>query len=164
MMEYVNNLLGPHAPAVIQFVKYALGGVAATSVDIAVFYFLSWLVIPALRENDPMVRLLRLRVRPVSEAARPRRFIINTALAFCVSNFVAYLINILWVFKAGKYAWYVELAMFYAVSGISLFIGTFLGWLLIKRLHFSTTFSYVTKMISSLLINFVCRKFIIFKG
>jgi len=35
---------------------------------------------------------------------------------------------------------------------------------MIKWFHLSTTASYVSKMIASLLINFVCRKFIIFKG
>lgn len=164
MNGIIEQFMGHDAGPVVQFIKYAIGGGIATSVDIFFFYAMSWLVIPALRENDPIVKLLRLQVRPVTEDQRSRRFVINTCVAFLFSNLAAYFINIFWVFHAGKYPWYVEMAMFYAVSGVSIFIGTFLGWLLIRMFHLSTTSSYVTKMIASLLINYACRKFIIFHG
>lgn len=130
----------------------------------AVFFLLAWKVFPALRENDPVARRLGLRVRPVEEEQRSRRFVICTALAFVFSNLTAYLINIYWVFEPGRHPWYVEVALFYAVSGISIVIGTAIGWSMIRYLHLSTSFSYAGKLIASLLINFVCRKYLVFKG
>lgn len=164
MDDLLQQFLQRDAGPVVQFIKYAIAGGIATGVDIMVFYLVAWKLIPALREDDPIVKRLKLSVRPVTEAQRSRRFIYVTLIAFMFSNLTAYLINIFWVFEPGRHAWYVELLLFYAVSGISIFLGTAIGWVMIKWFHLSTTASYVSKMIASLLINFVCRKFFVFKG
>ena len=164
MNDLWQQFIGHEAGPLVQFIKYVLAGGVATAVDVFCFYTLSWKLLPAMKENDPVARLLKLKITPIDEQTRSRRFIINTIIAFIFSNFTAYLINIFWVFSAGRHAWWVELALFYAVSGASIFIGTTIGWVLIRVFHLSTTFSYVTKGIAALLINFVCRKFIIFKG
>lgn len=164
VQEFFQQFLQRDAGPLVQFVKYSLAGGVATAVDMAVFFFLAWRIFPALRENDPIVTRLHLTVHHVEEQQRSRRFIICTAFAFLFSNLTAYLINIFWVFEPGKYHWLVELALFYAVSGVSICVGTFLGWSMIRYLHFSTTFSYAGKLIASLLINYVCRKYFVFKG
>lgn len=148
----------------VQFIKYALVGGVATAVDIFVFYLFAWKFIPALRETDPVVRFLKLKVNPVTEQQRSNRFIIITAIAFLVSNFICYLLNVWWVFEPGRHVWYVEMGLFYIGSGISIVLGTATGWVMIKYFHTSTTASYLAKMIASLLINYATRKFIIFKG
>ena len=164
MQEFLQQFLQRDASPLVQFLKYAIGGGVATGVDMLVFFFVAWRIFPALRENDPVVTRLRLTVRHVEEDERSRRFIMCTAVAFIFSNLTAYLINIYWVFEPGRYAWYVELLLFYAVSGISIVLGTALGWALIRYLHLSTSFSYIGKMLASLLINYVCRKYLVFKG
>ena len=164
MDEIIQQFLQRDAGPVVQFIKYAIAGGIATAVDITVFYIVAWKIIPALRDDDPVVKRLKLTVHPVTEEQRSRRFIYVTLIAFMFSNLTAYLINIFWVFEPGRHAWYVELALFYAVSGLSIFLGTAIGWVMIKWFHLSTTASYISKMIASLLINFVCRKFIVFKG
>lgn len=164
MESLIQQFLSRDAGPFVQFIKYALAGGIATAVDIAVFYLVAWKFIPALREDDPVVKRLGMKVKPVTEAQRSARFVYVTLIAFLFSNLTAYLINIAWVFESGKHAWWIELLLFYAVSGISIFIGAGIGWVMIKWFHLSTTASYASKMIASLLINFVCRKFIIFKG
>lgn len=164
MDAFLQQFLQRDAGPLVQFIKYAIGGGVATAVDMAIFFTLSWLLIPALRDNDPLATRFHLRVRPVDEDQRSRRFVINTAIAFLFSNLTAYLINIYWVFEPGRHAWYVEVALFYAVSGISIVVGTALGWGMIRYFHLSTTFSYVGKLLAALLINYVCRKYIVFKG
>ena len=49
------------------------------------------------------------------------------------------------------------------VMSVVVVVGTALGWFLIRRLEFSTTASYACKMLASLMINYVCRKFLVFK-
>ncbi len=164
MDEVLQQFLQRDAGPVVQFIKYAIAGGVATAVDIFVFYLVAWKFLPALRGDDPLVVRLKLKVHPVTEEQRSRRFVYVTLIAFMFSNLTAYLINIFWVFEPGRHAWYVELALFYAVSGISIFLGTGIGWILIKWFHVSTTASYISKMIASLLINFVCRKYFVFKG
>ncbi|HMP77434.1 MAG TPA: GtrA family protein [Kiritimatiellia bacterium] len=164
MQEILQQFLQRDATPLVQFFKYAIAGGFATGVDMLVFFFFAWRVLPALRENDPLATRLHLKVRHVEEDDRSRRFILCTLIAFMFSNLTAYLINIHWVFQPGRHAWYVELALFYAVSGISIFIGTTLGWAMIRYMHLSTSFSYIGKMFASLMINFVCRKYFVFNG
>lgn len=165
MESIIEQFLSRDAGPVVQFIKYGLAGGVATAVDIFMFYLLAWKFIPALRDDDPVVKRLKLKVKPVTEEQRSFRFIVVTALAFIVSNFAAYVLNVLWVFTPDpEKAKWLELAQFYAVSGISIFLGTAVGWVMIKWFHLSTTASYVCKMIAALLINFVCRKFFIFKA
>ena len=157
-----------YSDPIIQFVKYGLVGVVATGVDMCIFYLFSWRIIPALQKSDPLFKILskfihkEIWIAEVSEIVRGRRFIINSTIAFLFSNLTAYALNIMWVFEAGKHIWYIELLLFYFVSGISICIGMFLGWGMIRMLNLSTSFSYVGKLISAMMINFVCRKYIIF--
>lgn len=164
MHDLLQQFLQREASPLVQFVKYALGGGVATSVDMLVFFLVAWRLLPALRADDPLVTRLHLSVRPVDEAIRSRRFIYITGIAFIFSNLTAYLINIYWVFQPGRHAWYIEVALFYAVSGISIVIGTAFGWALIRFMHFSTTASYVGKLVAALMINYVCRKYFVFNG
>jgi putative flippase GtrA len=100
----------------------------------------------------------------VDESLRSRNFVIDSVVTFLFSNLTAYVLNVLWVFEPGRHRRMVEVALFYAVSTASMGVGTFLGWFLISIFGLSTTASYLAKMFSSLLINFLCRKFIVFKG
>ena len=143
MQDFLQSFLQRDAGPLAQFIKYALAGGIATAVDMLVFFLIAWRVWPALRDDDPLVRRLHLTVRPVDEAARSRRFVFITGIAFLFSNLTAYLINIHWVFQAGRHVWYIEVALFYAVSGVSIVLGTFLGWSLIRYLRLSTSFSYL---------------------
>ncbi|NCC51746.1 MAG: GtrA family protein [Spartobacteria bacterium] len=164
MNDIIQQFLGREAGPLVQFIKYAFTGVIATSVDVLVFYALSWKLLPAMKENDPLAKLFKLSITHVEEDVRSRRFIINTIIAFFFSNTTCYIINVLWVFESGRYAWYIEMALFYGASGISIALGTAVGWAMIKWFHLSTTSSYIAKGVAALLINFAARKFIIFKG
>ena len=85
-------------------------------------------------------------------------------LAFLVANRVPYLINIYWVLQPGKQHWLVEIGLFYAVSGISVGIGTvMMGWL-IRKYGMRTTFAFGANLVSALFIKFAARKYFIFSG
>ena len=148
----------------IQFLKYSLAGGVAVTVHIIVFYLVSWLIIPALKENDIVVRILHLSVDEISDAVRARNASINNWLAFIFSNFAAYLLNIAWVFEAGRHSRWYEITVFYAVSAISIAVGTVVMWLLIRYIGSSTTLAFVADIASAAAINFVVRKYYIFKG
>lgn len=152
------------AHPLVQFVKYGIAGGIATLVDMAIFYFLSWQVLQALNADDIVVRLLHLDVPAIDNALRSRNFVINSGIAFIFSNLTAYFINFHWVFHPGRHSRHVEVALFYAVSLVSVFIGVGLGWGMIHFFQLSTTSSFLGKMFASLMINYVCRKYIIFKG
>ncbi|MDD3275854.1 MAG: GtrA family protein [Kiritimatiellales bacterium] len=167
MKKHIQNFLSEKDNHLVQFIKYGMCGGAATVVDMTVFFLFAWLVFPALTESDPFTKLLgalNFDVRTVSESIRLRNYWIDKGICFLFSNFTAYILNVLFVFKAGKHKRHHELMLFYAVSLVSFFIGTFVGAWLIKGFGLDTTYSYIAAMISALLINYAGRKFFIFHG
>lgn len=164
MATILQQFLRREAHPFIQFIKYGMAGGLATVVDMVLMYTLSLWVFHALTPDDQVVTLFGLNVNPIDEITRQRNFVINRALCFMVSNFTAYIANILWVFEPGRHSKAKEILLFYLVSGTSFLIGTGLGWALIRYFALSTTAAYVANMVSSVMINYVCRKYIIFKG
>jgi len=148
----------------VQFLKYSLCGGFAFAVDMVVFFLVAWFLFPALTEDDVLVRLLNLQVELVPEGIRTLNFILGNSMAFMASNLTVYILNILFVFKSGKYNRWKEVGLFYLVSGISVGIGVLVGVVLIEGFGLSTTYSYVAKAISTMLINYAARKFFIFHG
>jgi putative flippase GtrA len=167
MKKQIQAFLSEKDNRLVQFIKYGMCGGAATVVDMTVFFLFAWLVFPALTSSDPFARLLgtlHLDVRAVSETVRLHNYWIDKVICFLFSNFTAYILNVKFVFKAGKHKRHHELMLFYAVSLVSFLIGTLAGDLLIRFGGFDTTYSYIAAMISALLINYTGRKYVIFHG
>jgi putative flippase GtrA len=152
-----------HTP-LVQFIKYGICGGAATVVHIGIFFFCAWKLLPALGAMDPLVRLFGLTVSPVAESARAWHALADNAIAFVFSNLTAYLLNILWVFERGRHHWWIEVGLFYGVSGISLVVGSILQTFLIQHFGLATTPAFGANVIASMSINYVLRKFMVFKG
>lgn len=164
-MELIKRFLSKDAGPIVQFVKYAIAGGMATLTHIVTFFVLGWRLFPCLTEDDIMVRLLKIKTTaPKASKSRAINAAIATAIAFLISNAMAYLLNVLFVFDAGKHDIVIEIALFYAVSGISIVIGTSLQTLLIARYGIMTTLAFGSNIVSALLINYAMRKFFIFNG
>ncbi|MBI4677054.1 MAG: GtrA family protein [Elusimicrobia bacterium] len=147
-----------------QFGKYFLAGLLATAVDVATFYLVAIAVFPSLAPGDPAAVLLGFKPAPISESLRSTHYVWGKVIAFMLSCLTAYIANILWVFTPGRHSKAVEVTLFFVVSAMSFFIGTALGWLLIRLTGLPTTYAYIANGVASLSLNFVCRKFIVFKG
>lgn len=160
LREWMSHDAPPH----IQFLKYGFAGGVATAVDILITFLMSWLVFKALTPDDPLVKLLGLQVQPLDTHVQAMHYATNRGVSFIFSNMTAYILNVLFVFKRGRHHWLKEIGLFYLVSGISFVIGTTLGSCMIEFLHASWTAALIANLVASLLINYVCRKFIIFKG
>ena len=152
-------------PATItQFIKYGLAGGLATVAHITVFHLVAWKIFPSLQEKDHAVRFFKISIQKVNDAQRARNSVASNFIAFLVSNMVAYITNILWVFEGGKYHFIIEILMFYAVSGISVFLGTMLMGFLINRFGILTTYAFGSNIFTAVMINYAVRKFFIFHG
>ncbi|OEU50025.1 MAG: hypothetical protein BA866_01075 [Desulfobulbaceae bacterium S5133MH15] len=150
--------------AVIQFIKYGLAGGIATITHITIFHLIAWKIFPALQEKDHAVQFFNLTIKKVNDATRARNSMISNFIAFLISNMVAYITNILWVFEGGKYPFLIEILLFYCVSGISVFLGTMLMGTLIRRFGMLTTYAFSSNIVTAVMINYVMRKFFIFHG
>lgn len=149
---------------IIQFIKYALAGGLATVTHIVIFHLVAWKLFPALQDHDHAVRFLRLHIKKLSDSRRARNSMISNTIAFLFSNLVAYVTNILWVFQRGRHPFVIEILLFYAVSGLSVLIGTVLMGVLIKRFGMLTTYAFASNIVTAVLINYAVRKFFIFQG
>ena len=148
----------------IQFLKYSLSGVVAVAVHVVVFYIFAWLIVPALNEDDIVVRILNLSVTAINDTVRARNAVINNWLAFIFSNFAAYILNVLWVFESGRHNRWMEIIMFYAVSAVSIAVGSAVMWLLVMFIGSSTSLAFAADIVAAAMVNFVVRKYYIFKG
>jgi len=151
-----------HGP-LVQFIKYGIGGAVATAVHVLLFYTLSALFLPALNPGDALAQALHLPVVAVSDAIRARNSAVNNVVAFLFSNLTAYLINVAWVFESGRHARWLEVGFFYGVSGLSVLVGSALMALLIHQFGLTTSVAFFANVLASLAINFVLRKYLIFK-
>lgn len=162
-MHTLKKILQEKDHSGIQFFKYAVCGGFALSTDMIVAFLIAWLWLPALKGNELFLQFFSLQYDVVPEETRTVNFIIGSAMAFMVSNLVAYVLNVLFVFKAGKHSRLKEAGLFYLVSSISVGIGVATGATLVW-MSFPYGWSYVAKVVSTTLINYAARKFIIFHG
>lgn len=172
----------------IQFLKYGIAGGCATVVDVVLFYTLcivfihglapddqlivgfrglyDWLTAtwPALAEQDWLATILVIDVPPIEEALRKRNYLINRTITAIFSNLAAYLLNRWFVFTPGRHSRGREVALFYSVAIISFIAGTAISYALIATVGVSTTVANLSNLVVAVLINYACRKFIVFKG
>ncbi len=152
----------------IQFIKYGIGGVIATGTHLLIFFILSLWVLPSLLpDKNPdafLVQFFGVDMPDLAESVRRLYFMINNGIAFLFSNLVAYLINFHWVFHPGRHRRHIEVILFLIVSTVSLVIGVQFGVLLMRVFETTTTVSQLGNIVASVMINFICRKYIVFKG
>ncbi len=163
-IENIGHLNNAKSSPLIQFIKYGISGGVATVVHIIIFHILAWKIFPSLQKQDLVVALLGLSVTEVDVATRSINSMLSNGTAFICSNMVAYLMNIIWVFEPGRHNRFVEISLFYVVSGTSVAIGTALMGFLIRYFGMQTTYAFSANIVSSVMINYLMRKFIIFKG
>ncbi|NOR24181.1 MAG: hypothetical protein GQ542_07265 [Desulforhopalus sp.] len=151
-------------PSILQFIKYALAGFLAGVTHIIIFHLIAWKIFPSLQEKDHAVRFFNLTIWKINDTTRARNSMIGNFIAFLISNMVAYITNILFVFQGGKYHLIIEIFLFYAVSGVSTFLGTMLMGILIRRFGLLTTYAFVSNIFTAVMFNYAMRKFFIFNG
>jgi putative flippase GtrA len=161
--DLLRQFTGRRHGHLVQFIKYGIAGSIATVVHTCLFFFLSWKVIPALGDKEPIARFLNIPPSQISDSLRALHAGINNALAFMVSNFVVYWINVSWVFESGRHSFWKEIGLFYGVAAVSVAIGIGLQSLLISRFGISTTYAFAVMVLICLMINYVMRKYFIFK-
>ena len=168
-VKFDRHILSNEAGPLAQFVKYGIVGVMATCVQTGVFYILAATCLKCLTADDWAVRFLGLPsvVFTGNEAWYASRGMLAaaaTAVGFVIANIFCWLMNRWFVFKPGKFKWYVELGMFFGASTLATVIALGLMKLLIDQFGMMTTLAVVVEVIVSFLVNFFIRKFVIFKG
>lgn len=163
------HILSNEAGPLAQFVKYGIVGVMATCVQTGIFYLLAATCLKCLTADDLAVRLLGF---PAVEftgteawyASRGMLAAMATGIGFVVANVFCWLMNRWFVFRPGRFRWYVELGMFFGASTLATAIALVIMKVLIDQAGLMTTLAVVVEVVVSFLVNFFIRKFVIFKG
>ena len=158
--RFLSHDCGPFA----QFVKYGAVGAAATGVQCAVFYLLAATCLRCLGPDDWAVKWLGLPSVDVPHVVRAFRFAVDTVCGFTVANVFCWLMNRMFVFRPGRFAWYKEFAMFFGGAAGAMALATALSWVLINWAGLQTTAAVAIEVVVSFLVNFTIRKFLIFRG
>lgn len=168
-MKFDRHILSNEAGPLAQLVKYGIVGVMATCVQTGIFYVLAATCLKCLTADDWAVRLLGLPSVAFTGdeawyASRGMVAAAATAIGFVIANVFCWLMNRWFVFKPGKFRWYVELGMFFGASTLATLIALGVMKFLIDQFGLMTTLAVVVEVIVSFLVNFFIRKFVIFKG
>jgi putative flippase GtrA len=148
----------------LQFLKYLVcGGIGAAS-DLLTFYALVLFVFPAVGEGDFLVKWFGDIIPvPSDPSLIGRNFIFASIGAFIISGIISYLLNIWFVFHSDARSRHREVLLFLFVSAANILLGTTLGWCALK-LTGITSIGYLAKMGGALIINFLGRKYLVFRA
>lgn len=169
MSELIEKILSRDCGPFWQFVKYGVIGVMATLVQTGVFYLLAATCMKCLTADDVAVRFLGLPAADFTGAeawyaTRGSIASAATAIGFVIANVFCWLMNRKFVFRPGKFRWYAEFAMFFAVASVATVIALSIMKALIDWCGIMTSLAVVAEVAVSFLVNFFVRKFFIFKG
>ncbi len=169
-MTSLRAILRTDAGPVAQFVKYAVSGGIASAVNLVVLFLAAWFLFPCLTAEDPFVRLAArlgydIPIPEIDNALRARRAsVLCPVPAFIVSNVVCYVLNVLFVFRSGRHGRRLEFALFLLASLVATAAGGGLSYLLVHRLGIATTYAFASNIVTAVLVNYIARKKLVFRG
>ena len=142
------------APGTVQFMKYVLCGLAATFITLVIVIALGATVLPAF---DGLVGY------EIPKEQRQFNLTLANLISFPFANVVVYFLNVFWVFTPGRHSRWREFWLFTSISAVSFGAGLFGGPLLIGWFNIPSWSAQLGFMVTSALVNFACRKFLIFE-
>ena len=165
MIDYIKKILSHDSGPFWQFVKYGAIGVMATLVQTGVFYLLATTSLKCLGIDDVAVKHLGFApAEGLTDGVRAFRFSLATSAGFVIANVFCWLMNRWFVFRPGKFRWFVEFGMFFATSAIATVIALGVSSALIGWFGLMTTLAVLVEVVVSFMVNFLVRKFFIFRG
>lgn len=144
------------AHPILQFLKYGFCGAIATVSSMGIWLLAVYTFLPAM---DGMI----IDGEPIEDATRAKNTAYANMLGFVVGNFVAYFSNLAFVFEGGRHSRWKEFLYFSGVALFATLVGLAAGPLLIKWFGISTAASQLSLLVTAVLVNYACRKFLVFK-
>lgn len=170
-------------PWMVQLMVYGLCGVLATVVSVGQVVILSKTLIPAyegmlIEPSSAIIRFIssllpghaELVVEAekngfvLSDTLRAKHLLVNNTIAFVTTNVFVYWMNVMFVFKRGRHNPWVEFLWFTVINGVSFGLSQIAGPWLVHRFGITTNLAILTNTLFAVAINFVARKFFVFKG
>ncbi|MDF3127717.1 GtrA family protein [Kiritimatiellaeota bacterium B1221] len=155
----------------LQFIRYGLAGVAAMVANLIAFGVCIQWVFPvpadALAEWEPLsggATGIVDWMRQIGRDPQVASYVKANTVAFLASNVVAYILNFKWVFQSGRHSRQVEVILFFAVSLFSFLIGTAIASVMVGSFGWNEYVAKISDVVFAILINYLCRKFLVFQN
>lgn len=138
------------SPLWAQLFKYGICGIIATLVLTACYAYANWKFPDYLSQDLPKTEF-------------KRNFAWVMFYSFVAANLVAYFSNRFFVFTPGKHRFWIEMVIFFGVSAASFYGGEIAkNYIIDQGMHKHIAFSSFA--VSSALVNFIARKYLVFNG
>ena len=145
-----------------QILKYLLCGGIAVFVDQIIYYSLGLHLIPIFKTTDPIVEFLGISITPVDENYQSRNLWMVKIICWFLANLTVYLMNKIFVFTSGRHRKIKEIILFYIFSLPQFIFIAFID--ILVRYGWEVTYANYLMLLLAGFVNFLVRKFIIFKG
>lgn len=146
-----------------QIFKYGVIGVLATAINLVVAELCAAYVWPCLGPDDLFVKFCGFASSSVGDAERATLAVYCNLVGFFIANVVCWLLNRKYVFTPGRHHWALEYLYFLAGSGFAIACGSAVIWALVRFQGMQTTYSFIINVLVSVSVNFVVRKYFIFR-
>ncbi len=146
-----------------QIFAYGIIGALATAINFAVAVLLTAYVWPCLTETDIAVKYFGFNSIVVDDAVRAYRAVMCNLVGFLMANVICWILNRKYVFTPGRHGLVVEYLLFLSGSGLAILIGNAIIYFLILLTGAETSYAIIVNVLVSVALNFVVRKFIVFK-
>jgi putative flippase GtrA len=167
---WLRAILSRNPHPFLQFIRYGLAGVLAMLANLVFFAIsIEWIfpipevapteTLPLQEQGGEVISWLRELTRD----PRVTNYVRANVVAFLMANVVAYVLNFKWVFESGRHSRAVEIILFFLVSLIAFLLGTALASVLVGSYGINEYLAKAGDIVAAILINYVCRKFLIFK-
>lgn len=167
---WLKAILSHERHPLLQVIRYGIAGVAAMGANLLFFWIgIHWLF-PVQAEIPPGFEIV------VDEIAGAKgwwsqllhdpdvaAYVKANTLAFVTSNVVAYLLNFKWVFEGGRHTLHLEIFLFFAVSLFSFAVGTGMASVMVGTFGINEYLAKSSDVVAAILINYLCRKFLVFQ-
>ncbi|MGA0334011.1 MAG: GtrA family protein [Kiritimatiellia bacterium] len=154
----------------LQFIRYGIAGVAAMLANVLFFWVGIHLLFPVSPEVLQTVESagrewtgIRDWLSSLAHDPEVAAYVKANTLAFLTSNVVAYLLNFKWVFEGGRHSRHLEIILFFAVSLFSFVLGTAIASVMVGSYGINEYVAKCSDVVAAILINYLCRKFLVFK-
>ena len=147
-----------------QIFKYGMIGVLATIINLVVAELCAAYVWPCLGADDLFVKFLGFSSSDVADSLRALRAVYSNLVGFFIANVICWWLNRKFVFTPGRHHWLIEYALFLGGSGFAIACGSAAIWALVRFYGMQTTYTFIINVLVSVAVNFLVRKFFVFKG
>lgn len=167
---WLKAILSREPHPLLQFIRYGIAGVLSMIANLLAFWFCFEFLFggsEAIREGASVqqnLSSLRDWIDQMRNDPGVAAYVKANSVAFVMANIVAYVLNFKWVFQSGRHSRHLEIILFFSVSLFAFVLGTLLASVMVGTFGINEYVAKISDVFCAILINYLCRKFLVFQN